>query len=289
MTVVVFAIIILSSLSWALLDFSRKKLVEKMEPVPVVVWLMVFQTPVFLALAAQEAWVWPEAGYWWPAFGSILLNCLANVCFVEGLKLAPLSLAVPMLSLTPVFTSLGAFTVLEEPTTPRQAIGIAIIVASAFWLGRSGAPSEGHGLDPHRVRKGMWLTALVALLWATTPVLDKVCLKGLPSSEHAFLQCLGIVVFLWGWLKVKGSTLPFRPLKHSIGWFGFAVVVAALALFTQFRAIQYVPVGVFEALKRSVGLLSALTLGFFFFKEPITRVKVAMVVVMGVGIFILLA
>lgn len=289
MSALVFSVIILSSVTWALLDFSRKKLVEKMDPVPVVVWLMAFQVPLFLSLAAFETWRAPQAGYWLPAMASIILNCLANVCFVEGLMLAPLSLAIPMLSLTPVFTAVGAFVLLGEPTTPRQAIGIAIIVASAFWLGRSGAPSEGHGLDPKQVRKGMLLTTFVALLWATTPVLDKLCLRTMPASEHAFFQCLGVVIVLWGWLKIRNARLPFVQLKSSFGWFLFAVGVAALALITQFWSIRHVPVGMFEALKRSVGLLMALSLGYVFFKEAITRIKVAMLVVMGIGIFVLLA
>lgn len=274
---------------------SRKKLAVTLSPIPVVVWLMLFQTPVFAAFAVTEVWSAPSAEYWPSALGSILLNCIANVLFVISVSLAPLSLAVPILSLTPVFSALGAFLLLNEPTTLRQAIGIAIIVASTFALGRGGVKtktsenSEDEVTDPAQARRGMTLMGIVALLWATTPVLDKIGLREVPSSQHAFMQCLGVAAILSVWLLVKRRGFEFARVRGSFIWFSIAVFAAAAALGFQLWSIQYVPVGIFEALKRSVGLLAALSFGYIFFKEPITRQKTFIVAVMGVGIFILLA
>jgi multidrug transporter EmrE-like cation transporter len=44
----------------------------------------------------------------------------------------------------------------------------------------------------------------------------------------------------------------------------------------------------FEALKRSFGLVAALSFGYLVFKEPISRAKVVTLVAIGIGIAILL-
>lgn len=317
----VFAVIALSSLSWSLFDLSRKKIAERLEPVPAVVWLMFLQAPVYLGFLAMgmESWVEPWSpptivrAYWAPALASIVLNAIANACFISSVRRAPLSLAIPMLSLTPVFSAIGAFAMLGELTTWRQAAGILIIVTSTFWLARQSTQAGARsGVDagasvgmrpdeaadsvltedlaqvPADIRKGLWLMVFVALLWATTPVLDKVCLQLMPPSEHAFIQCLGVAFSLSIWLWLQGGRVTTAQVALAGRWIWGAVAVASIALLTQFWAISRVPVGVFEALKRSCGLLAALALGFLVFREPLTRLKFATVIVIGGGIFVLL-
>lgn len=282
--------IAVSSVAWSLFDMSRKKLATRLEPIPVVVWLMLLQTPLFAALAIRESWGPLPSEYFVPALASLTLNCLANVWFIQSVSVAPLSLVIPVLSLTPVFSAMGGMLLLSEAVTLRQATGIAIIVATTFAIARLGSRDGSHA-DPKAVRKGVLFMAGVALLWATTPVLDKLCLRSVPASEHAFLQCLGVSGLLYGWILVrKGRVGLMRSsdLTRNFKWFTLAVSVAAIALFLQFWSLRHVPVGIFEALKRSYGLLSALGLGYLVFREPVTRAKGILVVAMGLGIFVLL-
>jgi drug/metabolite transporter (DMT)-like permease len=292
MTPLVFTVIALSGFFWSIFDTTRKRLAETIKPAPAVVWLMLLQTPLFLVFGIADTWVFPEAGYWLPSLGSLIVNALANIWFIEAVALAPLSLAIPILSLTPVFSALGGYLFLAEPTTAQQGLGIVVIVAATFALARFGSRSQS-GADQNvaaskTMRKGLLLMVVVASLWASTPVLDKVCLRFAPASQHAFLQCLGIAIFLGLWLKVRGTGLALPNMKRNLIWLLAAVIFAALALFTQFWAIQYVPVGIFEALKRSIGLIAALALGWLVFKEQLTRLKFVIVGVMGLGIFLLL-
>ena len=69
------ALILLSSLCWSGLDLSRKLLVERIPPLPLLFLLTVVQIPLF------AVWVWLEPGlavapgYWAPALGSTQFHC----------------------------------------------------------------------------------------------------------------------------------------------------------------------------------------------------------------------
>lgn len=287
-----------SSLSWSFFDLSRKKLGAHLEPIPVVAWLTIFQGLMFLGFAPFDSWgAIPLESYLLPFLGSVALNLFASIWFVRAVSLAPFSLAIPILSLTPVFSTLGALIVLKESVNLRQSVGIFIIVGVTLAIGffgsrKSNATTSDAAttVDSARVRKGLILMAVVALLFALTPVIDKLCLQtGVPASEHGLLQSLATAGCLWMWLKFKGGAISFSRVRPHLIWFIAAVLFATSAVYFQFYSIQFIPVGIFEALKRSFGLIAALALGATVFQEPLTKLKAGFVVFMGFGIFVLLA
>lgn len=287
----VYAGIAVSSLSWSFFDLSRKKLAVDLAPVPVVAWLTLFQGLVFLVLSFFDAWVMPPSSYWAPFLASVALNAFANIWFVESVSLAPFSLAIPILSLTPVFSSIGGLMMLNESLTVRQAVGIAIVVGATLCIGYFGTTSarESEVHNARGVRKGLFLMAIVALLFALTPVVDKLCLKAMPGlNEHGTLQCFATAACLAIWIRVRGGGVAFSRIRARLVWFVAAIVFASSAVYFQFWSIQFISVGIFEALKRSCGLVTALVLGYFVFREAFTWTKLILVCVMGAGIFVLL-
>src|SRR6266849_3381929 len=100
-------LVVFSSLGWAGFDLLRKLLVREVAPVALLLMLTLGAVPLF------AAWVWidgvaaPASGYLAPALGSVVLNVVANLLFLHGMRIAPLSVAIPLLSLTPVFTTLS--------------------------------------------------------------------------------------------------------------------------------------------------------------------------------------
>jgi drug/metabolite transporter (DMT)-like permease len=286
----VYAGIAISSLSWSFFDLSRKKLAVDLSPVPVVAWLTLFQGFVFLVLSIVDVWQMPVASYWAPFVASVALNAFANIWFVESVSLAPFSLAIPILSLTPVFSSLGGLMMLGESVTARQALGISIVVLATLgigFFGTAGATREVR--DPSKVRRGLFLMAVVALLFALTPVVDKICLRTMPVlNEHGALQCLATAACLFSWIWWRGGGVPFSQIQKRGVWFVAAILFASSAVYFQFWSIQFIPVGIFEALKRSCGLVTALVLGTLVFREAFSWIKLALVCVMGAGIFVLL-
>ncbi len=296
--------VVISSLSWSLFDSSRKKLSLHFTALSAVFWLMLLQAPLFVLYAVSvtsERWLLPASDYWWPAGLSLALNVLSSLWFIDSVRLAPLSLAIPLLSLTPVFSSLGGYLILNESISLRAAAGIAVIVASTSFLGwktavhpaKTAKPGIGGALEKAKIRRGLLLMLGVALLFALIPVFDKVCLGRVPMSEHASLQCLAVavavaVVIFWKSRGRESLGFGWSSVKTHRLWLLFAVVFAAFALGAQFAAIRNMPVAFFEAFKRSLGLVFSLAFGRILFGEAVTFLKVAIIGLIALGVFFLL-
>lgn len=69
--------------------------------------------------------------------GGITLLCLHFIGFLTALKLAPVSIVIPLMSCTYVGTTILAATVLKEQIKPLRWVGIGIIMAGIVLLFRS--------------------------------------------------------------------------------------------------------------------------------------------------------
>lgn len=293
MTSVVLFFTVVSALAWSGFDLSRKALATRLPATEAVILLMLVQIPIFVLLSFWESQIILNTRYWLPAFASIAMNVIANILFLESLRRAPVSLALPMLSFTPVFSALSSWLLIHESLQAGQIIGIALIVGSTFYL-QSEANEAPSGRD-QKIRTGLLLMIVVALLWSLTPITDKICLRFTSPSWHAALQSVGIV-FLLLFYRLRNASFGIGILSlwqqgtTNRRLIFIAGTCACAALFFQLQAIREYEVALFEALKRSVGLLCAIAGGFFFFQEAITTRKIIGALGLGLGIaFVLLA
>jgi drug/metabolite transporter (DMT)-like permease len=138
------------SLAWSGHDALRKVLVAEIRPLALLVLLAGGSAPPFalwLALdPSQQAR--PMAGYLLPAAISVALNVGANLALLRGMRLAPLSLAVPLLSLTPAFATLTAIPLLGERPSLLDSLGIVLVVSGAIWMGRGKAGASTNDPQP---------------------------------------------------------------------------------------------------------------------------------------------
>lgn len=283
---------VLCSLLWAGFDFFRKDLVAKVPPLELLWWLVAIQIPLFGALLfiyapdSQVDW----AGYWLPAVILLVTNFFSNIWFLQALKLAPISQTIPMLSLTPLFATLVSYIQLGETLLPLQIFGVFLTVAGIFWL--NGVPllqslRSGKFREERHLFLGIFLMTLVALFWSVTPVLDKVSLKFSGIYMHILIQIAALWLMLTAYLMVRGiNFLKFTSIMKSKAYWG-SFFTLSFALFIQISIISHVTIGIFESVKRAVGVFSALILGAIFFKESVNRNKALACLVIVVGVFLL--
>ena len=287
-------LVIASSLGWAGFDLLRKLLVEEVPPVALVFLLTTASAPLFAAWALAGGASRPAAGYWAPALASVLLNVFANLCLLEGMRIVPLSVSVPLLSLTPVFAALLAIPMLGERPSLAATAGILLVIAGAIWLHwqprAAAALHEEMAADPERRRrlKGALLVALTSLLWAMTIPLDKLAVARAAASLHGTVLnagvALGVLLVLLGQRRL-GDVARVRRVP---GVFGLALIVSCLALGLQLLALPLVFVGTIETLKRGIGNFMALVSGRLFFGEAVTRSKVMALGLMAIGVALIL-
>jgi drug/metabolite transporter (DMT)-like permease len=290
LTAVSLLVVVACSVAWSLFDLTRKSLVTKISPWPLLFYFTAGMLPLlgFLVLASEPASLAP--GYAAPAIATILLNVVANLAFLEAIRVSPLSLTIPLLSFTPVFAAVLAMPLLGQFPTPRQWSGVLIVVAGAFVLNTVASD----GVSPAAVwrsflrEKGAPMMLLVALLWAATISLDRMAVERSSPALHGFILCAGVGLAALIALVARRQVGELAKARLAPWMLLLALVIGTVALVLQLEAIQLVWVGAVETIKRGVGNALAVVFGRFFFGEPVTPQKVAAVLLMAVGVAVLL-
>jgi drug/metabolite transporter (DMT)-like permease len=285
-------IVSLSALGWSLFDFSRRKVGESLSPVPAVIGIMLLQTLVNLPWLRWEELSEQAAVWWWAAAASILFNALANVLFVVAVLRAPFTMAVPLLSLTPVFSALVGWVGFSETLGAWEVMGLVTVVLAALFLGWRG--------EDRALKKSEWLglgfMTLTAALWAVTPFFDRICTQSgeVGIASYVASQCLGVALVLAlvqlarrAGSRGSASAIEIWPRVKSVRlgvWLFVAALAATLGLSFQIQGVQIMHVGSFEAMKRALTLMISLALGRIWLGEKLTLEKLAAVAAMAFGV-----
>lgn len=287
-------VLVACALAWSSFDLVRKLLLEDVEPMPLVFALTGLQTPVmlawFLAAGGHAGEGLPAGGYLLPALASVAINVVANVLFVVAIQVSPLSVTIPLLSLTPVFTTLLAVPMLGEVPGPFQEAGIALVVVGAFAL--HARPGEGKGvrelLRAFVHERGSWMMIVVAFLWSLGPPLDKMAIRASSTAFHAFVLSGGVTLGLFVILAARGRLGEVRQAGRRPGLLIVAFLVSAAALALQLVAIRMVLVSLVETVKRGLGNVAAAAIGRGVFGERVGWWQWASVAVMAAGVALIL-
>ena len=254
-----------SALAWGLFDTQRKLLARSLDSEALVIRLCLGMVPLAAAAVLLEGAALPSMDYLLPGLITLALGIVANLLFMHSLRVSPLSLTIPFLSLVPAFSVLGAFLLLGEKPSLPALFGIGLVAISALLI------NGGQGVSLWRAllnERGSVMMCGVALLWAMTSVLDKKCLTHSSIAQHVTLQNLGIGGTLLLRRRLSGKPMA-RLDAGSFRGLLLAIVCGLGALSLQLAAIQLTQVSLMETLKRVVGLLMALMLGRILFGETL--------------------
>lgn len=284
-------VLLACALAWSAFDLTRKLLLARVDPMPLVFALTALQTPLMVA------WWWAagpgggaEPTYWAPALLSVALNVVGNVLFVVAIKVSPLSLTIPLLSFTPVFTTLLAVPMLGEVPGGWDVLGISLVVVGALTLHMA----PGRGRSPLALaraflhERGSVMMAGVALLWSVTPPLDKLAIERSSVPFHGMVLSAGVAVGLGAILALRGRLTAVRAVGERPGLVSVAFLISGLALALQLLAIQRVFVSLVETVKRGLGNAAAAATGAWVFGERVGRWQWLAVAVMGAGVALIL-
>ena len=288
---------------WVTADGLRKHITSQFDALELGVCLHGLQVP-FLAALLVVPWVFPnsewsatafslefQSGYWLPALPTILCNAMANVLFLRALQLSDLSLSVPYLSLTPVFAMLTGWLVVGEIPTALGLTGVMIIGLGALVL--NPGKSDNGRFQPIQTlldEKGSLAMLGVAALWSIAVAFDKAAVSLSSPLAHAMTLAVSGTIILEMWRRRTPSHAFVARIRN--GW-RLVVVTAAVitaGMLLQLAAYAFVEVAYVEAIKRSVGLIGSVAVGWLFFRERNLSQRLLGVSVMAVGVcFILFA
>lgn len=272
----------------ALFDLTQKLLGRHLAPLPMVALLGIASLPLFLLPLVSLGLPQIAAAYWLPAGVAAIFHFLSHLAFIQSVRLADFSLTVPLLSLTPVFTTLIAWLLLGEAPAARTTCGILLVVLGAALLQRPASFSWAAFAASWRAR-GPWLMIATAALWSITLPLDKLAVASSSALFHGFFLTLAITAAALAVLAARREKLPVAALRECRGLFWGAFVFCAAALASQLFALSLTLAGVVETIKRGLGNLLAVLFGRMVFGEPMSAGKwlASGIMAFGVGLILL--
>ena len=278
-------ICIISAFFWAAFDLTRKLSLQKINSVNLLLIFTLAQTLIFGSWVFYEVPFLNLKSYIFPGLILILISLFSALLFLKAIKQSDLSLTIPLLSLSPLFSSFFSFFFLNEKLSYFQYIGVFLIIFGTLVL-YSKKITLGEILKSFKVlaiNNSAKLMIVVSLIWSLTPVLDKLCLEHSSINIHGLIQSFGLVILLI--FLLKKEKYEFLSLKKNWGLILITILTGIIATVLQFYAILFNYVPIMETIKRSIGQLSSVVFGKLFFKEKVTKPKVLGVLILSFGVY----
>lgn len=250
---------------------------------------MSIQIVIFLIWCVLESFHFNFYLYLIPGIFSAVTGILGALIFLESLKESDISLAIPVLSFTPLFSSIFSWFFLGEELNLVQYSGIFSIIFGILVLYSDKLELQAIFKSFINIKNNMSakLMILVAFLWSLVPVFDKMCLEHSSLNLHGLIQC--ICVFLILLIFSMNDVKKLRTLnKNNYRLIFITVCIGASAVILQFVSISITFVPVMESIKRATGQFGALIFGKIFFNESITKQKVSGIIIISTGVYLLI-
>ncbi|MHC4269486.1 MAG: EamA family transporter [Planctomycetota bacterium] len=259
------------ALSLATADALSKKALDDNIDQNIVAWVRVGYTAPFMVFIIPFIDI-PELDsvFFVVTFLSLPLDIIAVLLYMRAIKVSPLSLTLPFLSLTPIFLIGTSYILLGERPDKSGFIGISLVVIGAYLLN---VHTVSRGLlEPFKAiakEKGSVLMIIVAFTFSLGACLGKIAVQ---HSEPIFFSVtysllLSLVLFIIISFKTKHffSKAIARPVLFLL-----IGILMALMMITHLKAVSLVEVSYMISVKR-LSILFGVIYGVVFFKE--TNIK----------------
>jgi drug/metabolite transporter (DMT)-like permease len=206
---------------------------------------------------------------------SLLINIVAYSLLFYAIRITPVSLVMPFVGFTPLFSTVSAYFILRETVSLWQLAGIGAILLGGFILQIPDKRKTGKGIQRflNLEEKGIGLVLLVALLWSISASVEKIAVQSSSVFFYGFTihLALGIIFGLSNHLRNRRRNPEIKPSRmadreKAAFLLGLGLVSGFMA-YTQLSAILLTNVSVVIAFKRAGILVSSLA-GIFYLKEP---------------------
>jgi len=217
-------------------------------------------------------------------FIALPVEIITIVLYIKALKLSPLSLSLPFLSLTPIFLIFVSYFIVGEKVSFRGGAGILLITSGSYVLNigeaRNGIFKPFHAIAKE---KGSVFMICVALLYSLTASLGKMAIEHSSPLFFAITYFIALTIFFapiafWRGRKDLGHFIMERQYRHLITPGIFYGLMAA----THMLAMKLTKVAYMISVKR-LSLLIGITYGYFLFKEENFRERLLGAILMFIG------
>ncbi len=246
--------------------FTKKSL--RMHNEYIIAWLrLLFSLPLLIAACFIIPFPELSRDFYIIFLVALPLEIISIILYIKALKMSPMSLTLPFLSMTPLFLIIISYFFLGETVSDIGAVGIILIVAGSYMLNikqfKKGIFEPFIAISKE---KGSVYMIIVALIYSITASLGKAAI-GLSSPVF-----FGSVFFTA--VVIAFTPIAFYKGRDSIADLNFKVFKSALlpGLFYSIMIISHVialsltKVAYMISVKR-LSLLIGVLYGYYIFKE----------------------
>lgn len=234
-----------------------------------IAWLrLLLSLPVLLAsLLFIE--IPPVDGDFYRAFSLALpLEFLAMILYVKALKVSPLSLTLPFLSLTPIFLIVIPYLILGERVSFLGGTGVLFIAAGGYTLNiREFKKGVFEPFAAIRKEKGSVFMIAVAFIYAFTSSLGKMAIGHSSPVFFGVTYFTVLVIFLTPIAIYKGRD-EFKAVFHN-GAFRASIlpgIFYSIMIICHMLALSLTKVAYMISVKR-LSLIIGVFYGYLLFRE----------------------
>tara|TARA_X000000950_G_C13772694_1_gene601670 strand:+ start:90 stop:959 length:870 start_codon:yes stop_codon:yes gene_type:complete len=281
---------LVSAFFWSTFDITRKLCLKKTSSEFLLLLFSFCQIVIFSIWCLAKTTLLLFNDYLYIGIFQILINVLSALIFLRALDISQISMTIPLLSFSPLFSALFSSYLISEIITFTQYCGIFLIIFGTMILYSSSLKLSEIFFSINNIfkNKGARYMISVSLIWSVTPIIDKICFKYASFNIHGLIQALGMFLLLTIILIKKNKHIEIRDLKENFRLFSFTMLVGTMATILQFIAITMSMVPIMESIKRSIGQVGAIIYGKIFFKELINIRKLLGLLIITSGTFFVL-
>jgi drug/metabolite transporter (DMT)-like permease len=260
---------LLSAMTISMVDILSKHVLKDTSFIIVGWGRLLFSAP-FLIIASLFFLKIPniDPRFWIIISILIPLEIIALLLYMKGLKLSPISLTIPFLSLTPIFLIITSFIMLNEFPSKSGILGILLISIGSYILNIHRVRIEDFLLPIKAIikEKGPIFMIAVSFIYSITSNLGK---KAIIYSSPEFMGIFYLPILLLSFtpiLPFVTEIKEFRCIKSKIVIFLFIGFLYSIMILAHCLGISRIEVAYFIAIKRT-SILFSVMLGEIFFKE----------------------
>jgi len=209
-------------------------------------------------------------------FLAVAGNLLGFYGYVRAIELTDVSLAMPLISLTPFFMILTSWLMLAELPDLQGLIGIVAVVIGTYFLSRKPGMSGLRPLYALLEDRGCRYALMTALVWSVQANIDKFAVRATDPVVYSFWFHVLFALLLLPFVLYRRPRLRETTAKTAVWkWIIFGILAVgfleALLSGAQMMAITDVQVSYVIAVKRAGMLFSVLGGGLIFAEEDLKR------------------
>lgn len=230
-----------------------------------------------------------------PILASILFaSAIASTAYftvTKGLRHLEVSVASPILLLSPLVTTILAFITLNERISATQMVGMVTLMFGLYLLETHDITDWGDFCKNIYGSSYTRYMLVGVFLYGVSSLIDRVVLGTyhiVPELYTALVQlCIAVCIIVWS-LTFRRDSLPLMKETIIEHWHIIALIAVLTSTYRtlQAHAVALASVGVVIAVKRSSALFTTVIGGELFHDDNLLRKSVACIIMIG-GVYLL--